>query len=77
MARPPAVSEQEIRALSTSEQESLLRVLLEKRDGPADADVESAWLKEAQRRSAELESGAVKCVPADDVFAEIDRRLGR
>jgi putative addiction module component (TIGR02574 family) len=77
MARPLSVIEQEIRGLSAPEQESLLRALLEELDGPADAGVEAAWLKEAQRRSAELESGSVTCVPGEDVFAEIDRRLGR
>jgi putative addiction module component (TIGR02574 family) len=77
MARPISVIEQEIRGLSASEQESLLRALLEELDGPTDVDAEAAWLKEAQRRSAELDSGSVTCVPGEDVFVEIDRRLGR
>ena len=33
---------------------------------------ERAWLAEAERRAAELDSGAVKSVPAEDVFSELD-----
>jgi Putative addiction module component len=51
MARAVSEIEKEIRALEPDEQEHLLRALLEELDGPADPDVEQAWLAEAQRRS--------------------------
>jgi hypothetical protein len=75
MARSIAIIEQEIRSLSASDQEDLLRVLLEELDGPPDEGAEDAWLDEARRRSEELDSGAVKSVSAREVFETIDSYL--
>ena len=75
MARPLATLEHEIRALGTANKEALLRVLWEELDGPPDTEVESAWLAEAQRRSAEVDSGAVQAVPADQVFAKLETKF--
>lgn len=75
VARSIASIEQEIRTLSPSDKEGLLRVLLEELDGPPDAGAESAWLEEMQRRSDEIDSGTVKCVPADEVLKSIDSTL--
>lgn len=72
MTRAVSIIEQEIRALSSSDKEDLLRVLLEELDGSSDADVDAAWLDEAQRRSREIDDGSVQCIAADDVFAKID-----
>ena len=44
---------------------------------PADADADAAWDEEIDRRAAELDGGAVRSIPADEVFAELDRRLRR
>ena len=65
MARAVSEIEKEIRALEPDEQEHLLRALLEELDGPADPDVEQAWLAEAQRRSQELDTGGVEAIPAE------------
>jgi len=51
--------------------------LLEELDGPADSDVERAWLAEAQRRSQELDSGVVEPVTAEEVFAKTRAELKR
>jgi len=67
----------EIRALSDSDKEALLRELLEELDGPGDPDVDAAWLAEAQRRSAEIDAGIVQCVPAEEVFARLEKMLKR
>lgn len=75
MARSLTSLEQKIRELDSSDKEELLRVLIEELDGPADPDVEKAWLEEAERRSAEIDSGAVTCVPAEEVFRKIDALL--
>ncbi len=40
-----------------------------------DLEVEAAWDEEIQRRIAEIDSGAAKLVPADEVFAEVRRLL--
>jgi putative addiction module component (TIGR02574 family) len=77
MARAIAEIEKEIRALAPGDQEQLLRALVEQLDGPADADVEQAWLEEVQRRSRELDEGTVKPIPGDEVFAKLRADLKR
>jgi putative addiction module component (TIGR02574 family) len=77
MARAVAEIETEIRALKPDDQEHLLRALLEELDGPADPDVERAWLAEAQRRSQELDSGVVETIPAEEVFVKARAELKR
>jgi hypothetical protein len=64
MARAISEIEAEIRSLAHSEQERLLRALLEELDGPADPDAEQLWLDEVRRRSAELDFLARKCLSA-------------
>jgi hypothetical protein len=46
-------------------------------DGPAEADVEQAWLAEAQRRHREVIEGKVKPVPGARVFENLRSRLKR
>ena len=77
MARAVSDIEREIRELEPDEQEHLLRALLEELDGPPDPDVEQVWLEEAQRRSHELDTGAVEAVPSDQVFARARADLKR
>lgn len=40
-----------------------------------DAGVELAWDEEIKRRIAEIDSGAVRLIPAEEVFAEVRRLL--
>jgi hypothetical protein len=75
VARSISTIEQEIRSLSVSDQEGLLRVLLEELDGPPDVDAEAAWLEEVSKRSRELDAGAAECIPANEVFEAIDSTL--
>lgn len=75
MARPLQQIQDEIRALGTSDKETLLRALWEDLDGSPDPDVDAAWLDEAQRRDAELDSGSVESVPAADVFERLRASL--
>jgi putative addiction module component (TIGR02574 family) len=72
MGRPLATIQEEIRELSVSEKETLLRLLWEELDGPPDPVVDAAWLEEVQRRSRELDEGLVKGIPAEEVFARLD-----
>ena len=65
----------EIRGLKPDEQERLLRALVEELDGPPDPGVEQAWLEEAQRRSRELDSGAVTGISAEEVLAKARTEL--
>jgi putative addiction module component (TIGR02574 family) len=75
MARPLEEIQEEIRTLSTSDKEELLRSLWEELDGPPDSDVEAAWLEEIQRRDLELEQGKVESVPAEEVFRRLRATL--
>ena len=75
MSTAIAEIEDKIRALSLEDKADLIRSLIAELDGPADADVEIAWLKEAQRRHREVVEGKVKPIPGERVFANLRARL--
>lgn len=53
--------------LSDDERAELVGMLLETLDLGDDEGVEAAWLKEIERRVAELDSGAVESIPWTEV----------
>jgi putative addiction module component (TIGR02574 family) len=59
--------------LSDSERATLAGLLIGSLEGPEDPDVESAWATEAERRWQEIESGAVKTIPWEEVKAKLLR----
>jgi putative addiction module component (TIGR02574 family) len=64
--------------LSPPDRAALTRVLIEALDaGPAEdpAEIEAAWDQEISRRLQEIDSGKVKLIPAEEVFAKIQARL--
>ena len=67
--------EAKIRSLSLEDKTELIRSLIADLDGPADADVESGWLVEAQRRHSEIVEGKVEPIPAQRVFQNLRARL--
>ena len=67
--------EAKIRELSLEDKADLVRSLIAELDGPADADVERAWLEEAKRRHQEVVEGKVQAVPGERVFANLRARL--
>ena len=73
----PGVAEIEakIRSLSLEDKTELLRVLITELDGPADVDVERAWLIEAQRRHREVREGKVQPASSEGVFENLRARL--
>jgi putative addiction module component (TIGR02574 family) len=75
MARPLAQIQEDIQALSDTDKGTLLRVLWEELDGPADPDVDAAWLAEVQRRDKEIEDGRVEMIPAEEVFRKLEALL--
>jgi len=77
MAHPVEKIEEEIRSLSIAEKVQLLRLLIAELDAPADADIERAWLEEAQRRHRDLVEGKVQGVPGERVFENLRARLRR
>jgi len=52
----------------------LARELLHSLDDLSEAEVDQLWLEEAARRAGELDSGAVRAVPADEVLARLKAR---
>jgi hypothetical protein len=54
----------------------LARVLLASLDGMNDAEVERLWIDEAVARDDELNRGAVRAYPADEVLARARARRG-
>ena len=75
MVRPLQQIQDEIRGLSTSDKEALLRALWEELDGPPDPGVDAAWLDEARRRDTELDASSADSVPAADVFERLRASL--
>lgn len=76
MARAVSEIYADIQKLSDSDKEELLRALMAELDAPLDADVEKAWLNEAQKRYRELAEGRVQGVPGHLVFERLRARLG-
>jgi hypothetical protein len=75
MSTNVAELEAKIRSLNREDKRDLLRTLIAELDGPADADVEQAWLAEAQRRHCEMLEGKAKPVPGERVFENLRDRL--
>ena len=61
--------------LSDSERATLAGLLIESLEvaQDVDPDVEAAWAAEAERRWQEIESGAVKTIPWEEVRAKLFR----
>lgn len=66
--------EAEVLKLTPSERSRLLERLIVSLD--EDAEVEAAWAKEADRREAELDSGAVEAVSGEQMMERLRARLG-
>ena len=64
------------KALPAEDRARLAEELLESLQEESDADAGAAWDREIERRVAEIEAGAVRLVPAEEVHAEA-RRLFR
>jgi putative addiction module component (TIGR02574 family) len=52
--------------------ESLLKSL-----NPTETDIDGKWAEVADKRLAELESGAVEAVPGEEVFEKIRSKLSK
>ena len=76
MARSLSEIRADISSLKPTEKRELLGVLLAELEHAGEEDVEEAWLLEAQRRLADLRTGAVKGVPGPQVFERLWKNLG-
>jgi len=61
--------------LNPGERAELASELLVSLDALSESEIEKLWLEEAVRRDAELDSGAARAIPADEVFAAARARL--
>ena len=68
MARVARELESRILKLPRRDRARLAQRLISSLDERTDAGVEKLWIKEAERRLAELESGKVAGIPADKVM---------
>ena len=65
------------KALSNEDRARLAEELLDSLHGDSDAEADAAWDREIERRVAEVESGAVQLIPAEEVHAEARRLIRR
>jgi putative addiction module component (TIGR02574 family) len=75
MSRTAVEILEDARQLPPSEVDWLIESLLISEKSETDEAVEAAWDSEIKRRLDEIDSGAVKLVPLEDVLARMDARL--
>ncbi|MBI3093839.1 MAG: addiction module protein [Rhodocyclales bacterium] len=63
------------RELTSEDRARLAEELLASLEGDLEPMVDEAWDAELRKRIAEIDQGAVKLVPADEVFARVRRSL--
>jgi len=73
MSTPLAVLEAEILSLPADERSRLLDRLIASLDN--DPEIQEAWIQEAARRAAEIDSGEAKLIPGEQVLEELRSRL--
>ncbi len=61
--------------LNPEERAELASDLLVSLEDLSESEIEKLWIEEAVRRDAELDSGAARAIPADEVFAAARARL--
>ena len=76
MARAISEIKAEIQELEPLQKRELLGLLVADLEGSEGGEFDAIWLKEAQRRFQELKDGSSQGVPASQVFANFERRLG-
>jgi len=66
---------QEALDLPVDQRISLAHKILASIEPPPTSAIESAWDEEIRRRIARYDAGQSKGIPAEEVFAEVERRL--
>ena len=75
MTDPVAELSERAHALAPEDRARLAEELLASLEGDVEPVADAAWEEELRKRIAEVESGAVTLVPADEVFARVRRTL--
>jgi putative addiction module component (TIGR02574 family) len=55
----------------------LVERLLKSLNLPTQAEIDSLWAEEAERRVSQIDRGDVKLIPGDEVFAKIRQKYQR
>jgi len=76
MAKAISETQAEIQQLEPLQKRELLGFLVADLEGSTNGELDEVWLKEAQRRFQELKDGSAQGIPASQVFAKLERRLG-
>lgn len=80
MVRSTNSLEAQLLTLPSADRARLAELLLASLDSEAEAGpiagAEHVWRAESERRLAELRAGTIVGIPADQVFAEANRRIG-
>ena len=61
--------------LDPKERAELTGLLIESLEPESESGVEEAWIAEVERRVAELDSGAVKTIPWDELRSKLYAKL--
>ena len=64
-------------SLPSEDRVFLVDKLLESLNSPNSEEFDRLWADEVEHRIDELDSGEVKAIPGEQVFAEIRNRLGK
>ena len=62
-------------SLPSEDRVYLVDKLLESLNTPSTEEIDRLWAEEAEQRIDDLDSGRVKAIPGEQVFAEIRNRL--
>ena len=65
--------EKELHSLPVTERARLADLLLESLDEPAQAEIDKAWIEEAESRIAAFEQGKLPAVDAEEVFRKAQK----
>ena len=75
MPDPVAELSQRVLTLAPEDRARLAQELPASLEGDLEPEVDAAWDAELKKRIAEVASGTVKLVPADEVFEKVQRSL--
>lgn len=62
-------------SLPVEKRAELVDILIQSLNPPVDKTIDSLWVREADKRFHDLQTGKVRAIPADEVFSEIHKRL--
>ena len=76
MARRFSEIQEELSGLPANERAKLALALVESLEPEEEGDIAESWRIEAERRYGQYLRGEIESMPAEQVFANVRRRLG-